>query len=88
MVNSNSGDGPRRCGDACDVVPTGYRTAEMGGIQPGHRCFFLELGQLAAKMPWLFGAGRVIVIDQSSNYRLDFVRGLRAVRNLQLQRNR
>src|SRR5918998_1596099 len=41
-----------------DVVPTGYQAAEMGGIRP-------------ARCAWLFGAGRVIVIDHVE-YRLEF----------------
>ena len=59
-----------------DVVPTGYQAAEMGGIQPGDTVAVFgagPVGIMAARSAWLFGAGRVIVIDQV-DYRLDFVR--------------
>ncbi len=59
-----------------DVVPTGYQAAEMGGIQPGDTVVIFgagPIGILAARCSWLFGAGRVIVIDHLE-YRLDFVR--------------
>nr|WP_293834916.1 zinc-dependent alcohol dehydrogenase [uncultured Arsenicibacter sp.] len=59
-----------------DVVPTGYQAAEMGGIQPGDTVVVFgagPIGIMAAKCAWLFGAGRVIVIDQEE-YRLEFVR--------------
>ena len=59
-----------------DVVPTGYQAAEMGAIQPGDTVVIFgagPIGIMAAKCSWLFGAGRVIVIDQL-DYRLDFVR--------------
>ncbi|MGE5498869.1 MAG: zinc-dependent alcohol dehydrogenase [Syntrophothermus sp.] len=59
-----------------DVVPTGYQAAEMGGIQPGDTVVVFgagPIGILAAKCSWLFGAGRVIVIDHL-DYRLEFVR--------------
>ena len=59
-----------------DVVPTGYQAAEMGGIQPGDTVVVFgagPVGIMAARCAWLFGAGRVIVIDQEE-YRLDFVR--------------
>ena len=59
-----------------DVVPTGYQAAEMGGIKPGDTVVVFgagPIGIMAAKCSWLFGAGRVIVIDQL-DYRLDFVR--------------
>lgn len=59
-----------------DVVPTGYQAAEMGGIQPGDTvCVFGAgpVGIMAARCAWLFGAGRVIVIDHL-DYRLEFVR--------------
>lgn len=58
-----------------DVVPTGYQAAEMGGIQKGDTvCIFGAgpIGIIAARSAWLFGAGRVIVIDEM-DYRLDFV---------------
>ena len=59
-----------------DVVPTGYQAAEMGGIQKGDTVVVFgagPIGILAAKCAWLFGAGRVIVIDHLE-YRLEFVR--------------
>ena len=59
-----------------DVVPTGYQAAEMGGIQPGDTVVVFgagPVGIMAARCAWLFGAGRVIVIDQV-DYRLEFVR--------------
>lgn len=59
-----------------DVVPTGYQAAEMGGIKPGDTVIVFgagPVGIMAAKCSWLFGAGRVIVID-CVDYRLDFVK--------------
>ena len=59
-----------------DVVPTGYQAAEMGGIKKGDTVVIFgagPIGIMAAKCSWLFGAGRVIVIDHLE-YRLDFVR--------------
>ncbi len=59
-----------------DVVPTGYQAAEMGGIQIGDTVVVFgagPVGLLAARSAWLFGAGRVIVIDHVE-YRLDFAR--------------
>jgi threonine dehydrogenase-like Zn-dependent dehydrogenase len=59
-----------------DVLPTGYQAAEMGGIKPGDTVVVFgagPVGIMAAKCSWLFGAGRVIVIDHLE-YRLDFVR--------------
>lgn len=59
-----------------DVVPTGYQAAEMGGIQPGDTVAIFgagPIGIMAAKCAWLFGAGRVIVIDHL-DYRLEFAR--------------
>lgn len=58
-----------------DVVPTGYQAAEMAGIQQGDTVVVFgagPIGIIAAKSAWLFGAGRVIVIDQL-DYRLEFV---------------
>lgn len=58
-----------------DVVPTGYQAAEMGGIMPGDTVVVFgagPIGIMAAKCSWLFGAGRVIVIDHL-DYRLEFV---------------
>jgi len=57
-----------------DVVPTAYQAAEMGGIQPGDTVVIFgagPIGIMAAKCSWLFGAGRVILIDQL-DYRLEF----------------
>jgi threonine dehydrogenase-like Zn-dependent dehydrogenase len=48
----------------------------MGGIQPGDTVVVFgagPVGIMAARCAWLFGAGRVIVIDHVE-YRLDFVR--------------
>ena len=59
-----------------DVVPTGYQAAEMGGIQTGDTVVVFgagPVGIMAAKCSWLFGAGRVIIIDQI-DYRLEFAR--------------
>ncbi|MGV3504910.1 MAG: zinc-dependent alcohol dehydrogenase [Adhaeribacter sp.] len=59
-----------------DVVPTGYQAAEMGGIQPGDTVVIFgagPIGIMAAKCSWLFGAGRVIVIDKI-DYRLEFAK--------------
>jgi threonine dehydrogenase-like Zn-dependent dehydrogenase len=59
-----------------DVVPTGYQAAEMGGIQKGDTVVVFgagPVGIMAARCAWLFGAGRVIVIDHIE-YRLEFVR--------------
>jgi threonine dehydrogenase-like Zn-dependent dehydrogenase len=59
-----------------DVVPTGYQAAEMAAIQKGDTVVVFgagPIGIMAAKCAWLFGAGRVIVIDHI-DYRLEFVR--------------
>lgn len=59
-----------------DVVPTGYQAAEMGGIKKGDTVVVFgagPVGIMAAKCSWLFGAGRVIIIDHI-DYRLDFAR--------------
>lgn len=59
-----------------DVVPTGYQAAEMGGIQPGDTVVIFgagPIGIMAAKCSWLFGAGRVVVIDHI-DYRLEFAK--------------
>jgi S-(hydroxymethyl)glutathione dehydrogenase/alcohol dehydrogenase len=59
-----------------DVVPTGYQAAEMGGIKKGDTVVVFgagPVGLMAARCAWLFGAGRVIVIDHIE-YRLDFAR--------------
>src|SRR5690606_10109297 len=57
-----------------DVVPTGYQAAEMGGIQKGDTVMVFgagPVGIMAARCSWLFGAGRVIIIDEL-DYRLEF----------------
>lgn len=59
-----------------DVVPTGYQAAEMGGIRQGDTVVVFgagPIGIMAAKCSWLFGAGRVIIIDRLE-YRLEFAR--------------
>ncbi|MFD1871047.1 zinc-dependent alcohol dehydrogenase [Hymenobacter bucti] len=59
-----------------DVTPTGYQAAEMGGIQPGDTVVVFgagPVGIMAARCSWLFGAGRVIIIDKE-DYRLEFAR--------------
>jgi threonine dehydrogenase-like Zn-dependent dehydrogenase len=59
-----------------DVTPTGYQAAEMGGIQQGDTVVVFgagPIGIMAARCAWLFGAGRVIVIDHIE-YRLDFAK--------------
>src|SRR5215208_5392366 len=59
-----------------DVAPTGYQAAEMGGIQPSDTVVIFgagPVGIMAARCAWLFGAGRVIVID-CVDYRLEFAR--------------
>ncbi len=59
-----------------DVVPTGYQAAEMGGIQKGDTVVVFgagPIGIMAARCAWLFGAGRVIIID-NVEYRLEFAK--------------
>jgi threonine dehydrogenase-like Zn-dependent dehydrogenase len=59
-----------------DVVPTGYQAAEMAGIRKGDTVVVFgagPVGIMAARCAWLFGAGRVIVIDHVE-YRLEFVK--------------
>ncbi len=59
-----------------DVTPTGYQAAEMGGIRKGDTVVVFgagPVGLLAARCAWLFGAGRVIVIDHLE-YRLEMAR--------------
>ena len=59
-----------------DVVPTGYQAAEMGGIQTGDTVVVFgagPVGIMAARCAWLFGAGRVIIIDKE-DYRLEFAK--------------
>ncbi|MFB9864526.1 glutathione-dependent formaldehyde dehydrogenase [Rufibacter immobilis] len=59
-----------------DVVPTGYQAAEMGGIQKGDTVVVFgagPVGIMAARCAWLFGAGRVIIIDEVE-YRLEFAK--------------
>lgn len=58
-----------------DVMPTGYQAALMGGIRKGDTVIVFgagPIGIMAAKSAWLFGAARVIVLDELE-YRLDFV---------------
>jgi threonine dehydrogenase-like Zn-dependent dehydrogenase len=59
-----------------DVTPTGYQAAEMGGIQKGDTVVVWgagPIGIMSARCAWLFGAGRVIIIDHLE-YRLEFAR--------------
>jgi threonine dehydrogenase-like Zn-dependent dehydrogenase len=59
-----------------DVTPTGYQAAEMGGIQKGDTVVVFgagPIGLMAARCSWLFGAGRVIIIDHI-DYRLEFAK--------------
>ncbi len=59
-----------------DVVPTGYQAAEMAAIQPGDTVVVFgagPIGIMAARCAWLFGAGRVIIMDKV-DYRLEFAR--------------
>lgn len=59
-----------------DVTPTGYQAAEMGGIQKGDTVVVFgagPIGIMAARCCWLFGAGRVIIVDEL-DYRLEFAR--------------
>jgi threonine dehydrogenase-like Zn-dependent dehydrogenase len=59
-----------------DVTPTGYQAAEMGGIQMGDTVVVFgagPIGIMAARCSWLFGAGRVIIIDHL-DYRLEFAK--------------
>ncbi|QHL86764.1 alcohol dehydrogenase catalytic domain-containing protein [Nibribacter ruber] len=59
-----------------DVVPTGYQAAEMAGIQKGDTVVVFgagPIGIMAAKCAWLFGAGRVMIIDKIE-YRLEFAK--------------
>lgn len=59
-----------------DVTPTGYQAAEMGGIQKGDTVVVWgagPIGIMAARCAWLFGAGRVIIIDHLE-YRLEFAK--------------
>lgn len=59
-----------------DVAPTGYQAAEMGDIVEGDTVVVFgagPVGLMAARCAWLFGAGRVIVVDHVE-YRLAFAR--------------
>ncbi|KQW43849.1 MULTISPECIES: zinc-dependent alcohol dehydrogenase [unclassified Roseateles] len=59
-----------------DALPTGYQAAEMGDIAEGDTVVVFGAGPIgifAAKSAWLFGAGRVIVIDHVEE-RLAFVK--------------
>src|SRR5690606_22617844 len=65
-----------------DVLPTGYQAAEMGGIKTEDTVVVFgagPVGIMAARCAWLFGAGRVIVIDHLE-YRLEFEIGRAACR--------
>lgn len=58
-----------------DALPTGYQAAEMGDIAEGDTVVVFGAGPVgifAAKSAWLFGAGRVIVVDHVEE-RLAFV---------------
>jgi threonine dehydrogenase-like Zn-dependent dehydrogenase len=58
-----------------DALPTGYQASEMGDIQEGDTVVIFGAGPVgifAARSAWLFGAGRVIVVDHV-DYRLEFV---------------
>lgn len=58
-----------------DAQPTGYQAAEMGDIAEGDTVVVFGAGPVgifAAKSAWLFGAGRVIVVDHVEQ-RLAFV---------------
>jgi threonine dehydrogenase-like Zn-dependent dehydrogenase len=58
-----------------DALPTGYQAAEMGDIKEGDTVVVFGAGPVgifAARSAWLFGAGRVIVVDHV-DYRLEFV---------------
>jgi threonine dehydrogenase-like Zn-dependent dehydrogenase len=58
-----------------DALPTGYQAAEMGDISEGDTVLVFGAGPVgifAAKSAWLFGAGRVIVVDHVEE-RLAFV---------------
>jgi threonine dehydrogenase-like Zn-dependent dehydrogenase len=59
-----------------DVTPTGYQAAEMGGIQKGDTVVVWgagPVGIMSARCAWLFGAGRVVIIDHL-DYRLEFAK--------------
>ena len=58
-----------------DALPTGYQASEMGDIQEGDTVVIFGAGPVgifAARSAWLFGEGRVIVVDHV-DYRLEFV---------------
>ena len=49
-----------------DIFPTGYMAAENAGIEPGDTVAVWgcgPVGQFCIKSAWMFGAGRVIAID-------------------------
>ncbi len=59
-----------------DVAPTGYQAAEMADIKEGQTVVVFgagPIGLMAARCAWLFGAGRVIVVDHL-DYRLEFAK--------------
>lgn len=67
-----------------DACPTGYQAAEMGEIKEGDTVVIFgagPIGLFAAKAAWLFGAGRVIVVDHL-DYRLEFARNFAQVETL------
>ena len=50
-----------------DIFPTGYMAAEQAEIEPGDTVAVWgcgPVGQFAIKCAWMFGAGRVIAIDE------------------------
>lgn len=57
-----------------DAFPTGYQAAEMAAIAQGDTVVVFgagPVGLFAARSAWLFGAGRVIIVDHLA-YRLAF----------------
>ena len=74
-----------------DAFPTGYQAAEMGDIKEGDTVVVFGAGPgghlSPPSRPGCMGAGRVIVVDHVE-YRLEFVRQLRAVRDGQFQGRR
>jgi threonine dehydrogenase-like Zn-dependent dehydrogenase len=60
-----------------DILPTGYQAAEMGSIKPDQTVVVFgagPVGLVTAKCAWLFGAGRVIVVDAVEE-RLQWAKG-------------
>ncbi|MDP2309636.1 MAG: alcohol dehydrogenase catalytic domain-containing protein [Pseudomonadota bacterium] len=61
---------------ASDILPTGWAGIEWSGLQPGETVAILGAGPVGlatAKIAWLRGAGRVIVVDLLA-YRLEKAR--------------